>query len=347
LIKKFVALGTECAEYLKVSRASEGELLFLPLLILYAFLCLLLDLSFPPCCPAAALVTANALIFSLEAELSASRKAFDAATAAKVNAEKSNKSALAKANKAEKALSDANKEHLQREQAVDERLNTMSAAAGGTHCTFLLPLLFDLLAFLYLLIYSSSAIFCILGSEEYTRVPMSTLQPDSDPLMAAVSLLEANWKSIQDIFELVNRVLTRIFVGLWPKQKVEVPHNDVKKLAQDFDTTDNPLLQMKGLSLKRGAEGAIAFSYAHGVEVNWEKVGSSHGHTRSELKAFFEKAKKFSPAILAMISPSAASATSSTLASSTPATNESTPPMTAGAFSAMPSSAMEHDAEVA
>jgi hypothetical protein len=105
-------LGTECAEYLKVARASEGELLFLPLLILYAFLCLLLDLFFPPCCPAAALAAANARISLLEDELSASRKAFDAATAAKVSAEKSNKSALAKAKKAEKALSDANKVHL-------------------------------------------------------------------------------------------------------------------------------------------------------------------------------------------------------------------------------------------
>jgi hypothetical protein len=89
-VKKFVALGIECVEYLKVARASEGELLFLPLLILYAFLCFLLDLFFPPCCPADALATANARISSLEAELSASQKAFDAATAAKVSAEKSN-----------------------------------------------------------------------------------------------------------------------------------------------------------------------------------------------------------------------------------------------------------------
>jgi hypothetical protein len=139
----------------------------------------------------------------------------------------------------------------------------------------------------------------------------------------------------------------QIFVGLWPKQKAEVPHNDVKKLAQAFDTTDDPLLQMKGLSLKRGVKGAIAFSYAHGVEVDWEKVGSSHGRTCSELKAFFEKAKKFSPAIVATISPSAASAASSAPAFSTPATNESVPPPTAGAVSTMPSSTMEHDAEVA
>jgi hypothetical protein len=91
------------------------------------------------------LATANARISSLEAELNASRKAFDAATTAKVSAEKSTKSALTKAKKAEKALTDANQEHLQREQAVAERLNMMSAAAGGTFCTFLF-LFVDLLA---------------------------------------------------------------------------------------------------------------------------------------------------------------------------------------------------------
>jgi hypothetical protein len=60
--------------------------------------------------------------------------------------------------------------------------------------------------------------------------------------MAAVNLLEANWISIREIFELVNRVLARIFIGLWPKQKLEVPDNDIKKLAQAFDTTDDPIL---------------------------------------------------------------------------------------------------------
>jgi hypothetical protein len=82
------------------------------------------------------LATANARISSLEAKLEASREAFDATTAAKVNAEKSTKSALAKAKKAEKALSDAHKEHIQREQAMTDRLNKMSAIAGGTYYAF-------------------------------------------------------------------------------------------------------------------------------------------------------------------------------------------------------------------
>jgi hypothetical protein len=139
----------------------------------------------------------------------------------------------------------------------------------------------------------------------------------------------------------------RIFVGLWPKQKAEVPNNDVKKLAKAFDTTDDPILLMKGLSLKRGAEGAIALSYAHGEEIDWEKVSSSHGRPRSELKAFFEKAKRYAPGIVAMISPSAASATSTALISSTPVTSGSVPPPDAGATSAMPTYAMDRKAEVA
>jgi hypothetical protein len=60
--------------------------------------------------------------------------------------------------------------------------------------------------------------------------------------MAAVNLLEVNWISIQEIIELVSRVLTRMFVGLWPKQKAEVPNSDLKKLAEAFDTTDDPIL---------------------------------------------------------------------------------------------------------
>jgi hypothetical protein len=68
--------------------------------------------------------------------------------------------------------------------------------------------------------------------------------------MAAVNLLEANWISIQEIFELASRVLARIFVGLWPKQRAEVPDTDLKKLAKAFDTPDDPILLMKGRFVK-------------------------------------------------------------------------------------------------
>jgi hypothetical protein len=120
LMKKFVSLGTECVEFLKAARSSHGEL-FAFLCLLFAQFCasmVLLSSFLSFSCTADDLAAANARISSLEAELEVSRKAWDAATAAKTTAEKSTKSALARAKKAEKALADANKERIQRDQAV-------------------------------------------------------------------------------------------------------------------------------------------------------------------------------------------------------------------------------------
>jgi hypothetical protein len=171
-----------------------------------------------------------------------------------------------------------------------------------------------------------------------------SLQTNDDPLMTAVNLLEANWISIQETFELVSRVLSRLFAGLWPKKRGAVPKDNLTKLAKSFDTTEDPTLQLKGLSIKRGAEGAIALSLAHGTNFDWEKVSSPHGHTRDEMKAFFEKVKKLAPTLVTTISPSASSAVS---AAPPPAAEDPVPPSMSGEEFAAPSSATEHNAEVA
>jgi hypothetical protein len=162
--------------------------------------------------------------------------------------------------------------------------------------------------------------------------------------MDAVNLLEENWISIQETFELVSRVLSRLFAGLWPKKRATVPKDNLTNLAKSFDTTEDPTLQLKGLSIKRGAEGAIALSLAHGTNFDWERVSSPHGHTRDEMKVFFERAKKLAPALLTTISPSAASAVPAAPAS---AAENPVPPSTSGEEAAVPSSATEHNAEVA
>jgi hypothetical protein len=128
---------------------------------------------------------------------------------------------------------------------------------------------------------------------------------------------------------------------------VDVPAADLKKLAMAFNTAEDPILQMKSRSVKRGAEGAIALTYAHGKEVNWEKVSSSRGRPLSELWGFFEKAKKYVPGIVSIISPSAASSTSASPVSSTLATSGSMPPPNTGATSSAPTSTVVPDAEVA
>jgi septal ring factor EnvC (AmiA/AmiB activator) len=135
LLKKFVSLGNECVEFLKAARSSHGKL-FAILCLLFDYLCasVTLLLSFlSSSCATDDLAAANTHISSLEAELKASKKAWDAATAAKTTAEKSTKSALARAKKAKKALADSNKEHIQRDQAITECLHKMSALAGGKH----------------------------------------------------------------------------------------------------------------------------------------------------------------------------------------------------------------------
>jgi hypothetical protein len=139
------------------------------------------------------LATANARIALLEAELEASQKAYDAATAAKTVAGKSQKSALARAKKAERELADTSKGHAQREQAMAERLHTMSSAAASKF--FDLSFCFStsvVLVYLLTLI-SFSLFYCA----ELTAVSPSSLQTDDDPLMDAVNLLEENWISIQ------------------------------------------------------------------------------------------------------------------------------------------------------
>jgi hypothetical protein len=86
--------------------------------------------------------------------------------------------------------------------------------------------------------------------------------------------------------------------------------------------------------------------YAHGEEVNWEKVSSSRGRPLLELKVFFEKAKRYAPGIVSIISPLAAATTSATPVYSTPATSGTMPPPNAGATSATPTSAVDPEAEV-
>jgi hypothetical protein len=191
-----------------------------------------------------------------------------------------------------------------------------------------------------LILISFSLFYCA----ELTGVSPSSLQTDDDPLMDAVNLLEENWISIQETFELVGRVLSRLFIGLWLKRRLMMPKDNLNNLAKSFDTVEEPTLQLKALSIKRGAEGAIALSLAHSTDFDWEKVNSPHGHTRDEMKVFFEKAKKLAPALLTTISPSAASAMP---AAPPPAPKAPVPPSTSGEDLAVPSSASEHNAEVA
>jgi hypothetical protein len=119
---------------------------------------------------------------------------------------------------------------------------------------------------------------------------------------------------------------------LFPKKKNEIPADNLRRLVESFDTIEDPVRAMKLILIKRGVKGAIALAQAHGEVVDWEKVGSSHASTLSEMLEFFKKAKKYAPKIVTLISPSVASSTSmpgsSTPPSSTPVVDDFAPSTT-------------------
>jgi hypothetical protein len=87
--------------------------------------------------------------------------------------------------------------------------------------------------------------------QEKVGVSLKLRQPDTeDPLLAVVDLLESNWTMVQEVLQLTRRMLMWMFVGLWPKKKAEMPVNNLKKLAEAFDSLEDPVLAMKGRSVK-------------------------------------------------------------------------------------------------
>jgi hypothetical protein len=70
-------------------------------------------------------------------------------------------------------------------------------------------------------------------------------------------------------------VLTRLLFEFFPKKKDDVATTNLKRLVDAFDTIKDPTLQLKRLSVKRGAEGMVAVSLSHGEQVDWSKVSSS------------------------------------------------------------------------
>jgi hypothetical protein len=89
-------------------------------------------------------------------------------------------------------------------------------------------------------------------------------------------------------------MLTRLFFELFLKKKNDFPAGNLRKLVEAFDTLEDPTLQFKRSSMKRGAEAMIALSMSHGKEVNWSKVSSSHILGLTEIKEYFADAKKYS-----------------------------------------------------
>jgi hypothetical protein len=68
--------------------------------------------------------------------------------------------------------------------------------------------------------------------------------------MAAVDLMESNWKLVQNVLQLTRHVLIRMFVGFWQKKRKEMSGDNLQKLLKAFDTTDDHVLALNHTSVK-------------------------------------------------------------------------------------------------
>jgi hypothetical protein len=92
---------------------------------------------------------------------------------------------------------------------------------------------------------------CLCGIAEKIGESWKLRQPNTkDPLLAAVDLLESNWKLVQNVLQLTHNVLIHMFVGFWPKKRKEMPSDNLWKLLEAFETTDDPILALKHMSVK-------------------------------------------------------------------------------------------------
>jgi hypothetical protein len=99
-------------------------------------------------------------------------------------------------------------------------------------------------------------------------------------------------------------MLTHLFFELFPKKKKnDLPAKNLRKLVVAFDTLQDPTLQFKRSSVKRGSKAMIALSMSHGEEVDWSKVSSSLALGPAEMKGFFGEAKKYSQKLVKLILP--------------------------------------------
>jgi hypothetical protein len=113
-------------------------------------------------------------------------------------AEKATKSAETKAKKTEKALADTDQKRVQQEQAIAERLDNILVLVGSK-CRIVLFL--STCSYFYLLIFARFLLlFSFCGAAEKIGVSWKLRQPDAaNPLLAAVDLLESNWKLVKDV----------------------------------------------------------------------------------------------------------------------------------------------------
>jgi hypothetical protein len=63
--------------------------------------------------------------------------------------------------------------------------------------------------------------------------------------MDTIDILESNWKNVRNSLQRTRHVLPRLYVGLFPRKKKEMPIGNLRKFVESSDTLEDPTLQLK------------------------------------------------------------------------------------------------------
>jgi hypothetical protein len=109
---------------------------------------------------------------------------------------------------------------------------------------------------------------CHAAAEQIGEVYRLHADRAKDPLLDVVDILESNCKNAKNLLQRTRHVLTRLFFEFFLKKKNDVLAENLKRLADSFNTLEDPMLQLKRLSMKREVEGMVALSLSHGEQVD-------------------------------------------------------------------------------
>ncbi|KAK1631296.1 hypothetical protein QYE76_005611 [Lolium multiflorum] len=132
--------------------------------------------------------------------------------------------------------------------------------------------------------------------------------PENDPLLDALSLLEIHGDEARDGLAEAEAGLSRLYPYLFPKKEQPTPF---LALARCFNTAENLGLKLRQESLKVGVESTIALVVDSQQDIDWTKVGDTQEMETKKWQSLIKAAKPNSKKVLAYLGCKPTSAPSS------------------------------------
>lgn len=149
------------------------------------------------------------------------------------------------------------------------------------------------LAFLYLLV--DQYVFSSTGK---TNQEFELEDPDNDPLLDALSVLEFHGTETREGIEQADAGLSRLFPYFFPKK---TEPKTFLSLAKDFNPPEDLGLKMRQENMKIAVESTVALVADSQQTIDWTKVGDTEEMESTKWRALIRAAKPNTKKILAYL----------------------------------------------